>query len=173
MTPDDTDDDRTAPGDGFIDRLLELVATIEEMDGDRASGSGRIERSNGTIDFEYDVSVGLGGDDRSRWSPATDPRAGRANQARDDGSDAMGGPDATNGTDAILAQVRTGDERTVVTADLPAATATVDLVDPTTLAIASGTAEERVDLDRPAAEISDRTVANRVLTVELAPEGDR
>lgn len=167
MIPDDTDDDRTAPGDGFIDRLLDLVATIEEMDGDRASGSGRIERTNGTIDFEYDVSVGLGGDDRSRWSPATDPRSETPTDAVEDTD-----PDP-DGTDAILARVRAGDERIVVTADLPAATATVDLVDPATLAIASGDAEERVELDRPAAGIADRTVANRVLTVELAPEVDR
>lgn len=174
MTPDDgddhTDDDREdrnpRPG-GLFESLLDLVRALDDLDDDRTSGSGRVEGTRSSIDFDYDIRVGIGGDrdggherDRTRRSTAT--------------VDAGDVPDLDDGVSVY--DVAEYDHETVVTADLPGATGDevgVSLAgDGTTLVVErDGEAVERVPLDRPAAAVDEVRFRNQVLTVHLDPAG--
>lgn len=72
MVPDENDDasdDQSSQLSGLLDQLhtlVEVLADIEEEGGHRHE-SGRIDRGNARIDYDYDVSIGLGRADGSSY----------------------------------------------------------------------------------------------------------
>lgn len=164
----DDGDDRTDrdPRGGLFENLLDLVKALDDLDDDRTSGSGRVDGKRSSIDFDYDIRVGISGDRDGGHEPDPDRQPATAIDA----TDARSAPEAGV---SVYDVAEYGDE-TVVTADLPGATqAEVGFSlgdDGTTLVIErDGEAVERIPLDRPASRATDARFTNQVLTVHLAP----
>ncbi|EMA04404.1 gas-vesicle operon protein gvpH [Haloferax mediterranei ATCC 33500] len=142
--------------------ILETLAEIEE-DGHR-QGHGRIDRGNAQIDYDYEVSFGLGPRSR-RGKPSDEPRV---EAPRTEGTDSQ-----PEGEKSIHIETReTDDGERVVIADLPGvADDELDVtLDADESALELRTDEGivgRVPLDQPDVEITDVRLRNQVLEIRL------
>lgn len=175
MVPDDGDDapdDQPSRPSGLIDQLrvlLETLADIEEEGGHRR-GSGRIGRKSARIDYDYDVSIGLGGADGSAHDEGRSSERPRSGQR----------PGQRAGTDDLIhveTRERTDGDELVVIADLPGvADDDVDVAldaDEQALTLrVDGAVVERVAVDRPEMTITDMTLKNQILEIRLARTPD-
>lgn len=171
-TPDDASDDQSSQPSGLLDQLRSLVealADIEEEGGHRHE-SGRIDRGNARIDYDYDVSIGLGRADRS--SHDEEPSSDRFRSDQRSGQRGMT-------EDSIHVETREGTsgDELVVVADLPGVTdddvdVALDTDEQALTLRVDDDVVERVVLDRPDVAISDMSLRNQVLEIRLARTSD-
>jgi hypothetical protein len=178
MTTDSTDPDEpsddspeTPSGQprGLLERIraiVEALGEIEQVEDGHRRASGRVDRGAAHIDYDYDVSVGLG--DRS-GSPREQP--GAEGSARR--SSGQGDPS----TPAHVQTRAVSDDELVVVADLPGVTddeldVTLDADEPALELTAGGELIERIGLDGPDVTISDVSLTNRILEIRLTRNGD-
>lgn len=158
MPPDDERNETS----GILDQLrtvVEALADIEEEEGGHRRNSGHIDRRHARVDYEYDVSIGLG----KRL-----PRPDEAGEAR---SSAVNSREFT--VPAEITDVEGSDERIVV-ADVGAVTEDeVDVSldrDRQTLEIsANDDIVTRIGLDRTDLTVTDVSLNNQVLQIRLQP----
>lgn len=175
MVPDENDDapdDQPSRPSGLFDQLrmlLETLADIEEEDGHRHE-SGRIDRGNARVDYDYDVSIGLGGADGSSHDEGLSSERSRSEQR----SGQRGTTD-----DSIHVETREGTngDELVVIADLPGVTdddvdVALDTDEQELTLQVDDDVVERVVLDRPDVEITEMTLRNQVLEIRLARTSD-
>ena len=177
MSPDNNNTDDTSdkspdsPSNhpsGLLEQLraiIEALAEIKEDEGGHRRESGRIDRGRTRIDYDYEVSIGLGSDDRTA-SPPNQPASDRSQPKQTRGQQ--------GDEESIRIETRkvTNDERVVI-ADLPGVTddeldITLDTDEP---ALELRTNEElvgRVVLDQPDVTINDVTLNNQILEIRLS-----
>lgn len=172
---DPTDGGSDEPPDGPSDRssgllaqlraIVETLAEIEANEGGLRRESGHIDRGRTRIDYDYEVSIGLGDDTHtasSRDRPVSEgARTGPTGSQQGDG-------------EAIhIATRAVDDDESVVIADLPGvADAELEVVlDTDGPALELWADEElvgRVGLDRPDVTITDVTLNNQILEIRLS-----
>ncbi|MFA9517154.1 gas vesicle protein GvpH [Halopenitus sp. H-Gu1] len=167
---DDTSDKSDSSSDpsgllGQLQALIEALAEIEEDEGGYRQGSGRIDRGSTRIDYSYDVSIGLGPDDRTA-SPRDQPVSDRSRTEERTRSQ-------QGDEESIRIETReiSNDERVVI-ADLPGVTddeldVTLDADDPALELWANEELVERVALDQPDVTITDVALNNQILEIRL------
>jgi HSP20 family molecular chaperone IbpA len=171
--PSDRDDgDRTSDGpsdrpSGLLEQLraiIDALAEIEEEEGGHRRDSKHIERGSTRIDYDYEVSVGLGSDERA-------PQSGE--QPESDRSRAEGGPNQPGEEEGVHIETRAvSQDELLVIADLPdLADEELDIeLDADEPALAVWAGEERVGrvaLERSNVTISDVTLNNQILEIRL------
>jgi HSP20 family molecular chaperone IbpA len=180
MSPNNNNDDRSDDaGDNpsmqsmsLIDQLrtlLETLAEIEEEEAGHRQGSGQIDRGTTRIDYNYDVSVGLGRDDRVPHSESSSPQSHSESQPSF--------PGATE--DGIHIETREGrsDDELIVIADLPRVTdedVAVDLdTNESALILRINENEvKRIPLDQSDMKITDMTIKNQILELRVSRASD-
>lgn len=169
-TPDDARDDRSTQPESLLDQLYSLLASLDEIDeeeGSHPSGSGHIERGSARIDYDYNVSVGLGQNDHpSGPDTAASPHQSHSDQRPTESS--------------IPIEIREGrsDDELVVIADLPGVTddddVEIDLnTDDSALILRIDENEIKwIPLDRSDMTITDMTINNQILELRVSQASD-
>jgi hypothetical protein len=171
--PDEPSDDSSETPSGQPRGLLERIRAIiealgeieQEEDGHRRA-SGRVDRGAARIDYNYDVSIGLG--DRSR-SPRDQP-----------GAEGSARRPAGRGDPPKPVHVQTravSDDELVVVADLHGVTdgepdVRLDADEPALELTAGGEVIDRIGIDAPDVTITDVSHTNRILEIRLTRNSD-
>lgn len=167
-TSDESSDSSSDQFKGLLEQLrtiIKALAEIEEEEGGHRRESGRINRGSSRIDYDYNVSIGLGSEEStasSRDQPVSD-------QSQTDGTRSQGG---NEGTVHIETRKVTNDELVVI-ADLPGdIDEELDInLDTDKPALELRTNEELVEsvaLDHPDLTINDVTLNNQILEIRLS-----
>ncbi len=175
MSPDNNIDDISdEPPDNPSDRsrglleqlraIIEALAEIEEEEGGHRRESGRTNRGSTRIDYDYNVSIGLGSEEGT---------ASSRDQLVSDRSQTDGTRSQRGDEDSVHIETRkiTNDELVVI-ADLPGdIDEELDInLDTDKPALELRTNEElvgRVALDHPDVTINDVTLNNQILEIRL------
>lgn len=169
-TSDKSPDDPSDQSGGLLEQLRTIIgalAEIEEEESGHRRESGRINRGSARIDYDYNVSIGLGSEERtasSRDQPVSD-------RSQADGTRSQQGDE---GAVHIETRKSTNDELVVI-ADLPGdIDEELDInLDTDKPALELRTTEEligRVELDHPDVTINDVTLNNQILEIRLSRE---
>ncbi|ADQ68785.1 GvpH protein [Halogeometricum borinquense DSM 11551] len=168
---DKSPDKRPDSPSGLLEQLRAIVASLAEIEseeGGHRRGSGQIDQGSSQIDYDYEVSIGLGSDDRTAESPhrsASDhSRTGESNSQQGD-------------TESVHVETRecSHNERIVI-ADLLGVTdsesdddldVTLDTDAPALVLSADGETVGRVALDHPDMTITDVELNNQILEIRL------
>jgi len=169
---DDAPDDQPSQPGGLFDQLRALLETLAdiEKEGGHRHGSSHIHRGNARIDYDYDVSIGLGGadgsshdDDRSSERSRSERRSGRRETIDD--LIHVETREGTNGDELVviadLPSVRDDDLDVALDTDEQALTLRV-----------GDEVVEQVVIDRPDMTIEDVTFRNQILEIRLARTSD-
>lgn len=171
-TSDDARNNTSTQPTGLLDQLhtlLETLAEIEEEEAGHRRGSGQIDRGTRRIDYNYDVSIGLG---KSDQSPDTDSSLHRSHSEKR--SDHQR---ATENSVPIETREGTSDDELVVIADLPGVAddddVDVDLdTDEPALILRIKNEVKRIPLDQSDMTITDMTINNQVLEIRVSHASD-
>lgn len=170
-TSDDEHDNSSTQRKGLLGQLrtlFETLAEIEKEDEGHRSGSGQIDRGPTRVDYNYDVSIGLG---RSTRLPDTEA-ASRYPEWR------LNNQQATD--DSVPVEVREGanEDELIIIADLPGVVDADDVetdVEPNEPALSLRVNEnewKRIPLDESNLTITDTTINNQVLEIRLSHAAD-
>lgn len=164
---DDAGDDRPP---GPFDRLRELIEALQDLDDDELDDAVR-------FDYDYDVRVGLGGDDADRRASRWNPNRGR-DRSQDREEDRTRTVDVDDVVDApgrtYHVDVEEGDEEVVIKADLPGVDReelSVDVEDDAVLVRVDGEVVEEVPVRWDDGTVTDVSFRNAVLVVTLSRAG--
>jgi len=172
-TSDDARDNTSTQPTGLLDQLrtlLETLAEIDEEEAGRRRGSGQIDHETSRIDYNYDVSIGLG---QRGQSPDTGSSPRRPHSERQSHHQR-----ATEDSVSIETREGTSDDELVVIADLPGVAddddVAVDLdTDESALILRINENEvKRIPLDQSDMTIIDMTVNNQVLEIRVSHASD-
>lgn len=171
MTDDDTRDDENVDSTdvniglggllGSVGDIIEALSELEDAEDDSKSESGTLDRDSFTIDYSYDVNVGLGGDRKRRG------------KSSDDRSEPERTVDIDNQGDAVdyTVDVREYEDEVLVSADLPGVDEDdLDVAiegDAGTLTITAGEdVIERISVDSQLS-VTDVSFRNQILQIRL------
>jgi HSP20 family molecular chaperone IbpA len=170
---DDARDNTSTRPTGLLDQLrtlLETLAEIEEEEAGHRRGSGQIDRGTSRIDYNYDVSIGLGQRDQSsdtRSSPHRSHSERRSRHQR-----------ATEDSAPIETREGTSDDELIVIADLPGVAdeddvdVDLDTDEPALILRISENEVKRIPLDQSEMTITDITINNQVLEIRVSRTSD-
>ena len=171
-TSDDARDNASTQPTSLVDQLrtlLETLAEIEEEEAGHRHGSGKIDRGTTRIDYNYDVSVGLGQSEQSSHTESSSPQSHSEHQPSH--------PGATEDGVHIETREGTSDDELIVIADLPRVTdedVDVDLdADESALILRIDENEiKRIPLDESDMTITDMTIKNQILELRVSRASD-
>lgn len=165
MTDDERDSTSTQPT-SLVDQLRTLLETLAEIETEEAGnrrGSGQIDRGTSRVDYNYNVSIGLGQSDQSRDTGLSPHQLHSKRQS----------PQQRATEDSVPIEIREGPSgnELIVIADLLGVTdddnVDVDLdTDESALILRINENEvERITIDQSELTITDVTINNQVLKI--------
>lgn len=151
---------------GSIGEIIEALSELEDAEDGPKSERGRIDRDSFTIDYNYDVNVGLGGDRKRRSGSSDDRSEPERTVDVDDQEDALD----------HAVDVREYEDEVIVSADLPGVDEDeLDIAiedDASTLSITAGEdVIERIPLDSQLS-VTDVSFKNQILQIRLQASED-
>lgn len=151
---------------GSVGDIIEALSELEDARDGPASERETVDRDSFTIDYNYDVNVGIGGDRKRR------------SESSDDRSEPERTVDVDDQDDALdhAVDVREYDDEVIVSADLPGVDEDdLDIAiedDASTLRITAGEdVIERIPIDSQLS-ITDVSFTNQILQIRLQASED-
>jgi HSP20 family molecular chaperone IbpA len=172
-TSDDARDNTSTQPTGLLDQLrtlLETLAEIDEEEAGRRRGSGQIDRGTSRIDYNYDVSIGLGRSDQAPGTSSSPHRSHSEQRSRHQR--------ATEDSVPIETREGTSDDELIVIADLPGVAddddvdVDLDTDEPVLILRINENEVKRIPLDQSDMTITDMTINNQVLEIRVSHASD-
>lgn len=172
-TSDDECNDTSTQPAGLLDQLRTLLETLAEIDEEETGhrrGSGQIDRGTGRIDYNYDVSIGLGQRDQSSTTRSSPPRSHSERRSRHQRTT----------EDLVHIETREGPngDELVVIADLPDVAdeddvdVDLDADEPALVLRVNENEMRRIPIDQAEMTITDLSINNQVLEIRVSRESD-
>ncbi|TSD14759.1 protein gvpH 1 [Haloglomus irregulare] len=172
-TSDGKRDNTSAEPTGLLDQLrtlLKMLAEIEEEEAGHRRGSGQINHGTSRVNYNYDVSIGLGQYNQSSTTRSSSHQSHSERRSRHQR--------ATEDSVSIETREGTSDDELVVIADLPGVAdeddvdVDLDADEPALILWIDENEMKRIPLDQSEMTITDMIINNQVLEIRVSRESD-